>query len=134
MTNAQSGGGPERPEQGIPSTEEDMLHTERDETRRELGETIDALASKADLPSRSQQVAHGYIIKAQDGATALARSVRHSRASEVVRHSRASEMTWLPPALLAAALVALASALVRAKMKTRSRGRRRSSHRGHGRR
>ncbi|MDR7300219.1 DUF3618 domain-containing protein [Haloactinomyces albus] len=121
MTNAQSGGGHEHPAQGIPSTEEDALHADRDVARQELGETIDALARKADLPSRSRQAAHGYIVKAQDGATTLARAVRHSRASE---------MAWLPPAALAA-VVALGSALVLAKSRSRAR---RPGHRGYVRR
>ncbi|RCW44605.1 uncharacterized protein DUF3618 [Halopolyspora algeriensis] len=120
MTNTQSGGEDKRPPYpGTPSTEEEHLHTDRDVARRELGETIDALARRADLPTRSQQAAHTYMVKAQDGAATLARSVRRGRESG---------MQWVLLGLLAAA-AALASVLGLVRLRLRRRRSNRYSRR-----
>lgn len=93
--------------------EEEVLHADRDLTRRELSDTIDALTHKADLASQSQQVAHNYITKAQDGAATVGGYVRRGREA-------CAESKWLSSAVLAGAAVVVTSVLALARARYRA--------------
>ena len=85
-----------------------QIQQEIEQTRERLGQTVEALAAKADVKARAQAKAGEMRARAQDKAAELSDRVRQS---EMVRHR------W-PLAMTATGLLAIGAALVWRQLET----------------
>ena len=108
------------------SDDKKQLQEEVERTRRELGETVEALAHKVDVPGRVKEQAHETVERVKGQAQETAERVREQAQETVVRMTAATNQAVdsLPdpvaaqvekarrhPGAIAAALIALVLAI-----------------------
>ncbi|MFI6099834.1 DUF3618 domain-containing protein [Lentzea sp. NPDC051213] len=82
------------------SDPKEQLQKDVERTRRELGETVEALAHKADVPGRVKEQAHETVVKMTEATNAAVASLPEPVAGQVEKARR-------HPAAIGAVLIAL---------------------------